>query len=169
MPFMNRADITPALVSRLVTAQLPQWADLPVTRVELDGWDNATFRLGDDMSVRLPSADAYTLQVDKEHRWLPILSQHLPLPIPKPLAKGVPAYGYPRPWSVYRWLEGDPATVERIDDLGQFATTLADFLAALYRIDPTAGRQLSARHGVAPPSGSTATSRPPTCSSTMVA
>jgi len=136
---MEKTAITPALVSRLVAAQFPQWAHLPVTPVELDGWDNTTFRLGDDMSVRLPTADSYAPQVDKEHRWLPILAGHLPLPIPEPLAKGVPGCGYPRQWSVYRWREGDHATVERIADLRQFAIELADFLAALYEVDPIGG------------------------------
>ncbi|HEY4463739.1 MAG TPA: phosphotransferase, partial [Streptosporangiaceae bacterium] len=64
---MDKAAITPALVSRLVAAQFPRWAGLPVRPVERDGWDNATFRLGDDMSVRLPSGPQYALQVDKEH------------------------------------------------------------------------------------------------------
>jgi aminoglycoside phosphotransferase (APT) family kinase protein len=136
---MDKADITPALVSRLVAAQFPQWAELPITLVELDGWDNTTFRVGEDMSVRLPSGDQYALQVDKEHLWLPILASHLPHPIPEPLAKGLPGCGYPRQWSVFRWLEGNPATVERIANLSQFATELADFLAALYQIDPTGG------------------------------
>jgi aminoglycoside phosphotransferase (APT) family kinase protein len=136
---MDKADITPALVASLVAAQFPRWADLPVRPVELDGWDNTTYRLGEEMSVRLPSADRYTLQVGKEHRWLPILARRLPLPIPEPLAKGVPGYGFPRPWSVYRWLEGEPATVERIANLVEFAAELAGFLDALYRIDPSGG------------------------------
>lgn len=139
MSSMDKAAMTPSLVSRLVAAQFPQWADLRVTPVESDGNDNTTFRLGDAMSVRLPSADRYTPQVDKEHRWLPILAAHLPFPIPEPLAKGAPAYGYPRQWSIYRWLEGEPATLKRIADLGRFATELAEFLAALHRIDPAGG------------------------------
>ena len=132
---MDKAGITPAVVERLLAAQFPQWAHLPVSRVELDGWDNTTFRLGDEMSVRLPSGDAYTAQVDKEHRWLPYLAPQLPLPIPQPLAKGAPTQEFPRPWSIYRWLEGEPATVDRIADLERFATDLAAFLDALYRID----------------------------------
>jgi aminoglycoside phosphotransferase (APT) family kinase protein len=136
---MDKADITPALVSRLVEAQFPQWAGLPVTPVELDGWDNTTFRLGEEMSVRLPSAERYAAQVDKEHRWLPILARQLPLAIAEPLAKGFPGPGFPRPWSVYRWLKGDPATAERITNLVEFATELAGFLAALHRIDPSGG------------------------------
>jgi len=135
----TKVDINVSLVGQLVTAQFPQWADLPIKPVEFDGWDNRTFRLGEDMTVRLPSAEAYTSQVEKEHRWLPRLAPLLPLPIPVPLAMGVPADGYPWHWSVYRWLEGENATIERIADLHQFATTLAQFLAALQRIDPAGG------------------------------
>lgn len=85
---VKKADITPGLVSRLIASQFPHWADLPVRPVDVDGWDNATFRLGEHMSVRLPSSQACVEQVDKEHLWLPILAGQLPLPIPEPLAKG---------------------------------------------------------------------------------
>lgn len=136
---MEKAVITPELVSRLLAAQFPQWARLPVAPVDLDGHDNTTFRLGDEFSVRLPSADAYVPQVEKEQRWLPFLAPHLPLPIPEPVGKGVPALGFPRPWSVYRWRSGEPATAERVHDETRFATELAAFLAALYAIDPTGG------------------------------
>jgi aminoglycoside phosphotransferase (APT) family kinase protein len=40
----------------------------------LTGWDNTTFRLGEELSLRLPSADRYTAQIVKEHRWLPVRS-----------------------------------------------------------------------------------------------
>jgi aminoglycoside phosphotransferase (APT) family kinase protein len=136
---VRKADITVDLVTGLIEDQFPQWADLRVRPVEADGIDNTTFRLGQAMSVRLPSADAYVEQVDKEHRWLPVLAGRLPLPIPEPLAKGVPGRGFPRPWSVYRWIDGDPATPENIDDMVRFATDLAAFLGALYRIDPADG------------------------------
>ncbi len=131
--------IDAALVSRLVAGQFPQWADLPVRPVEHDGWDNRTFRLGESMTVRLPSHERYTQQVDKENRWLPVLAPHLPLPIPVPLANGDPAEGYPFGWSIYRWLDGEIAGVARIDDLTGFATTLAGFLNVLARVDPTHG------------------------------
>ncbi|MER9234792.1 aminoglycoside phosphotransferase family protein [Mesorhizobium sp. M0622] len=131
--------IDAGLVRRLIAAQFPEWADLPVEPVEPGGWDNRTFRLGDSMSVRLPSAAAYVAQVEKEHRWLPRLAPHLPLPIPVPLAKGAPADGYPWPWSVYRWLGGRPAAAELIADLTEFARSLAGFLVALQRIDAAGG------------------------------
>lgn len=135
----NKSDIDVALVERLIATQFPQWAHLPIRPVEAGGWDNRTFHLGEELSVRLPSAERYRLQVEKEHRWLPRLAPCLPLPIPVPLAMGVPAEGYPWHWSVYRWLEGEVATVEGIADLTRFAAELGQFLVALQGIDPTGG------------------------------
>jgi aminoglycoside phosphotransferase (APT) family kinase protein len=130
---------TADFVSRLVAAQVPQWAGLPVREVSLQGWDNRTFRLGDDLSVRLPSAAGYVPQIEKEHRWLPCLAPCLPLPIPAPIAKGQPALGYPSEWSIYRWLPGEPVATACIPDLDRFASDLAGFLGALYRVDPGDG------------------------------
>ena len=127
------------LVRRLVDRQFPQWRHMPVSPVAFGGWDNRTFHLGDEMIVRLPSAAPYSLQVEKEHRWLPRLAPLLPLPIPTPLAMGEPAEGYPWHWSIYRWIEGDTAKTAQITDRRAFAIALADFLIALRRIDPTGG------------------------------
>lgn len=127
------------LARRLVADQFPQWADLPVTPVDEGGWDNRTFRLGDAMTVRLPSAEGYVASVEKEQRWLPVLAPRLPLPIPVPLGHGRPGLGYPYPWSVYRWLDGRAARPDRIGDLVGFATDLAGFLTALYGIDAARG------------------------------
>ena len=136
---VEKTAITAELVWRLVAERFPQWAHLRVAPVELDGWDNTTFRLGDDLSVRLPSADAYAAQVEKEQRWLPVLAPHLPLPVPEPVGEGAPHPSFARPWSVYRWLPGEPATVERVADLGRLAEDLAGFLSALYAVDPAGG------------------------------
>lgn len=132
-------DIDSSLVRRLVARQFPQRSALPVTPAEPQGWDNRTFRLGTAMSVRLPSAEGYTPQVAKEQRWLPYLAPRLPLPIPAPIALGVPGEGFPWPWSVYRWLDGETASVERIPDLNTFAEALARFLIALQQIEPAGG------------------------------
>jgi aminoglycoside phosphotransferase (APT) family kinase protein len=136
---VRKADITAALVARLIAEQFPQWSGLPIRKVAVDGVDNTTFRLGDSMSVRLPSADCYAEQPGKEHRWLPWLAPQLPLPIPRPLAQGVPGRAFPRPWSVYQWIDGEPATADNIASLPRFAADLAAFLAALYRLDPAGG------------------------------
>jgi len=126
-------------VRSLVRQQFPQWAGLPVQPVANGGWDNWTFRLGAGMLVRLPSAAEYALAVGKERRWLPALAPQLPLPIPVPLAKGEPGAGYPYAWSVFQWLDGEPASADRIADPVRFAIDLAGFLTALRSIDPTGG------------------------------
>jgi aminoglycoside phosphotransferase (APT) family kinase protein len=136
---MHRERIDAALAARLVAAQFPQWAGLPVVPVEVDGWDNRTFRLGDTMTVRLPTAAGYVASIGKEHAWLPRLAPRLPLPIPVPLALGTPGEGYPWPWSVRRWIDGHIATPDRIGDLVAFARDLAAFLVALQGIDATGG------------------------------
>lgn len=128
-----------SLVRHLITSQFPQWKELPINPVATSGWDNRTFHLGQDMSVRLPSAADYELQVEKEHQWLPKLALGLPLPIPAPLAMGKPEYGYPWKWSIYRWLEGETASSAKIGDLSEFATDLAGFLNAFHRIDAIGG------------------------------
>ncbi|WP_238412408.1 aminoglycoside phosphotransferase family protein [Saccharothrix deserti] len=135
----GRAGIDAALVKRLIASQFPQWRDLPVTPVEVDGWDNRTYRLGDDMSVRLPTGEGYAPAVEKEHRWLPVLAPSLPVPVPVSLAMGEPGEGYPFHWSVRRWLDGQTAAPDRIDDLPAFAVSIADFIRALQRIDATDG------------------------------
>lgn len=127
------------LAGRLVAAQFPQWSELSVRPVGMDGWDNRTFRLGETMIVRLPSADRYVAQVAKEQLWLPRLAPGLPLPIPTPLALGAPGEGYPWPWSVYSWIEGETAAARDVADRAALASDLAGFLLALQRIDPTGG------------------------------
>jgi len=136
---VDEVDVDVALVGRLLAAQFPQWADLPIEPVHSAGTDNAIYRVGSDMAVRLPRIEGATGQVDKEHQWLPRLAPLLPLAIPVPLAKGTPGEGYPWHWSVYGWLAGENATIERIVDPGQAARDLAQFIAALQRIDPTGG------------------------------
>ena len=127
------------LARQLIDSQFPQWSDLPLMPVDVGGVDNRTFRLGDELSVRMPSGDWYALQVEKEQRWLPVLAPHLPLPIPAPVAEGKPGHGYPYSWSVYRWLDGDLASAASIRNRTRFATDLAGFLVALKAVDATGG------------------------------
>lgn len=145
----DEINISISLVSQLLAAQFPKWAKLPIWAVRSAGTDNAIYRLGDHLAVRLPRIPGAVGQVDKEHLWLPRLAPHLPLAIPTPLAKGQPGEGYPWQWSVYRWLEGENSTVEHIADPRQAALDLAHFIIALRQIDATAG----------PPPGGNNTSR----------
>jgi aminoglycoside phosphotransferase (APT) family kinase protein len=132
------------LVGRLLAAQFPQWAGLPIERVPSAGTDNALYRLGDDMVVRLPRIDWAVGGVENADEWLPRLARLLPVAVPVPLARGTPALGYPWPWSVYPWLEGENPTVDRLHHPELLASDLAQFIDALRRValagGPPAGR-----------------------------
>lgn len=135
----GRAGIDAALVKRLLAAQFPQWSELPVRPVEVDGWDNRTYRVGDSLTARLPTAPGYGPAVAKENAWLPRLAPSLPVAVPPILGEGAPGEGYPFPWSVRGWLDGETAARERIDDMAQFAVSVAEFILALQRCDTTGG------------------------------
>lgn len=128
-----------SLVRRLLAAQFPQWADLPIEPVPSAGTDNALYRLGNDLVVRLPRIHWAVGQVEKEHEWLPKLAPFLPLSLPAPLAMGQPGEGYPWRWSVYRWNPGESATLENITDACQAAMDMAQFITALQSIDTSGG------------------------------
>ncbi|WP_229955125.1 aminoglycoside phosphotransferase family protein [Parasphingorhabdus litoris] len=131
--------INTQLVTRLVAEQFPQWAGLAIKPVKLNGWDNRTFHLGSDMTVRLPSAERYAVKVPIEQKWLPKLAPSLSFPIPKPLAMGQPSCDYPWNWSVYRWIEGDTADILDECHLRQFARDCARFLKELHQINTSEG------------------------------
>jgi aminoglycoside phosphotransferase (APT) family kinase protein len=135
----DELDVGVGLVRRLLAEQFPEWEGLPLEPVLPLGTDNANFRLGDELLVRLPRRPGTSVTLEKERRWLPRLAPHLPLPVPVPLAEGGAADGYPFAWSVYRWLPGETATVAPIADPLQLAHDLAELIAALWRIDPSDG------------------------------
>jgi aminoglycoside phosphotransferase (APT) family kinase protein len=129
----GRPHIDTALVGRLVETQFPHWAGLPLRLVEPGGSDHVIHRLGDELAVRLPRHAGAIGQAEKEHRWLPRLAAHLPLAVPEPVAVGRPGFGYPWPWAVCRWLDGDVATVAALAASRETAVALAGFLTALQR------------------------------------
>ncbi len=139
----GRSGITAGLVQLLLAEQAPHWAGLPIEPVPVDGWDNRTYRLGDRLSVRLPSHQRYAAAVAKEDRWLPMLAPRLPVPVPRPVFTGSPSPAFPMPWSVRDWLPGEPATTDLLGDSVRFAQEVAGFLVALRDVDsvggPTAG------------------------------
>lgn len=147
----DEPDIDEALVARLIAAQFPHWAGLPVTRTPTWGTDNAMYRLGDDLVARLPRRPGGDEGLAKEHRWLRHLAPHLPLTIPEPLALGTPTEEYPYSWSVFTWLPGQTATLAGLTDPADDALQLAGFLTTLQSLDttgaPVAGKPNFGRGG----------------------
>ncbi|MER5223544.1 aminoglycoside phosphotransferase family protein [Streptomyces flaveus] len=131
-----RPAIDATLVRRLVDTQFPQWAGLSLQLLDPAGSDHVIHRLGEELSVRLPRHAGAIGQARKESEWLPRLAPHLPLAVPVPVAVGEPDFGYPWPWAVSRWLDGEVATVEALADSYEAAVELAGFLTALQRFSP---------------------------------
>lgn len=140
----DEVEVDEALVRRLLVAQVPDLADRPLTMIEPWGTDNAIWRLGDDLVVRLPRIDWAAGQVEREAIWLPRLARHLPIAVPEPVAVGESADSYPYRWAVHRWIPGEGAALDRVDDPVTFALDLGDIIRKLQAV-PT--------DGAPPPSG----------------
>ena len=132
-------EISTELVSNLIKSQFIQYRHLSIKPVQCMGHDNRTFHLGDEMLVRMPSAEAYSTRVRIEQEWLPKLAKNISLSIPKPLHMGVPSKIYPWNWSIYKWIEGKSinAIDKNILDLNVIAKQLATFVNELHKIDIT--------------------------------
>lgn len=128
-------DVTTGLVQKLISEQHPDLAAEPLTMIA-NGWDNVIFRLGDDLTVRLPRRAAAAQLVVNEQRWLPGLADRLPVPVPVPVRVGRPSEDYPWHWTVGRWLPGRPLIDLPMADRSPLAVPLAEFLAALHRPAP---------------------------------
>ena len=130
----HEVDIDEELARRLLDTQMPDLASRDLSIVEPWGTDNAVWRLGDDLVVRLPRIDGAQGQVDKEDRWLPVIAPYLSVTVPRPLAIGEPALGYPYRWAVHRWIEGQPAAMEVMRDPVEFALQLAKVVRELQTV-----------------------------------
>jgi aminoglycoside phosphotransferase (APT) family kinase protein len=124
-------DISPDLVRRLLAAQHPDLAHLPV-EVLTNGWDNVTFRVGTELVARMPRREMGARLIVNEQRWLPVLQPRLPLAVPAPVRTGQPGPGYPWPWSVVAFIPGEVAARTPPTDPRDAATRLGRFLAALH-------------------------------------
>jgi aminoglycoside phosphotransferase (APT) family kinase protein len=134
----DELELDEGLVRRLLVEQFPEWAGLPLRRIEPSGTVNAIFRLGDELAVRLPRRDGPTEAGSAELEWIPKLAPQLPVDVPMPLAQGRPSESYPWFWEIHTWLEGETVAVEAIDAI-QAARDLAGLVRALQEIEPGGG------------------------------
>lgn len=145
---MNNQPIIPTLelAYKLIKEQFPEYAHLPISEVEKQGHDNRTYRLGNDLLIRMPTAESYALKVPKEQQLLPQLAQYLNTPIPAPMKMGHSSVDYPFPFSIYKWLPGQSINLLTLSDQEkeQLAFDLATFLKELQDITgipgPTPGQ-----------------------------
>ncbi|MCO5952158.1 aminoglycoside phosphotransferase family protein [Microbacterium yannicii] len=150
--------IDSGLVRALLVAQalddIPDAADLPLVKIA-EGWDSEVWRLGHAHAVRLPRRALAAPLVRHEQAVLPGVAEQLAptgVRVPLPVVDGVPAAGYPWPWSVVPWMEGERAMDESRAARGSWAPTLARALDALhvdapeeYPMNPFRGVPLAGR------------------------
>jgi aminoglycoside phosphotransferase (APT) family kinase protein len=124
------------LARKLIAEQFPEYASLPIVDVEKQGHDNRTYRLGEHMLIRMPTASDYALKVPKEQELLPQLAERLRVSIPAPIKMGKPSTDYPYPFSIYRWLSGKSINLLTLTDQEkeQLAFDMAKFLKELQAI-----------------------------------
>ncbi|MEU4930226.1 aminoglycoside phosphotransferase family protein [Streptomyces yokosukanensis] len=132
----DEVDLDAPLVQRLIARRFPRWAALPVRRLASSGTENAMFRLGADLLVRLPRRPGAVPDLTREQCWLPRLGPLLPVAVPEPVGVGEPDEDYTWPWSVYRWLEGRNPVAGAVREPQRLAEDLAAFVRALRRIAP---------------------------------
>lgn len=142
----GQLEISTELVRRLLDEQFPDWAGLPITQVRSTGTVNALFRLGDELSVRLPLMPHHADDLARELRWLPVLAPRLPIMVPRAAAAGTPTREFPHLWAIYEWIDGSPYDDGAITDEAAAGTSLAEFVAALHELPvgsevPNAGRR----------------------------
>ncbi|MEU7426032.1 aminoglycoside phosphotransferase family protein [Streptomyces sp. NPDC040750] len=135
----DEPDLDVPLVRRLIARRFPRWAGLPVRRLASSGTENAMFRLGADLVVRLPRRPGAVADVARELHWLPRLGPLLPVAVPEPLGLGEPDEDFPWPWAVYRWLEGRNPVAGAVAEPEGLAGDLGAFVRALRRIAPRGG------------------------------
>lgn len=145
--------VTPRLVRHLLRVQHPDLADLALRRLGT-GWDTEVFRLGRELSVRVPRRQLGAQLIETEVRWLPRIADDLPLPVPTPVRVGRPSADFAWPWSVCAYVPGRPLGARSWSGRSALraADTVAAFLAALHRpappgapVNPFRGRPLSQR------------------------
>ncbi|MGH3387089.1 MAG: aminoglycoside phosphotransferase family protein [Nocardioidaceae bacterium] len=133
----DEVDIDASLARRLLLAQLPEYGTLPLRRVASGGTENAVFRLGDNLALRMPMRPDAVGSLLNEVRWLSAVADHLSLEVPEVVSTGEPDEGYPFPWAVVRWLEGEDALTGQIDSIRHTSLALGRFVAELQGIDMT--------------------------------
>ena len=139
MTVRSTSTIDAELVGPLVAAQFPQLSDPPISAFQPAGTVKAIYRIGDHLYARLPRVQRWAQDLDNEWQWLPKLAPCLSLAVPEPVGTGHPGSSYPFSWAIYGWIECQPYTDELVEDEGQAAKNLAQFVDELRRIDPVVG------------------------------
>jgi aminoglycoside phosphotransferase (APT) family kinase protein len=136
----DELEIDEPLVRSLLEEQFPEWADLPLERAG-DGTVNVIYRLGDELSVRLPRRGGEWADQEREAAILTAVGGRLPVAVPEVRGIGRPGRGYPWPFSIHTWLRGE------LPEQPVTADELAALLTALHRLEPAGAPERAGGRG----------------------
>jgi len=140
----DQVDVTVETVARIVADQRREWRDLPLRAIASHGTVNALFRLGDDIVLRFPlqpsGSEESRAEIVAEQERAGRIAAQVPFEVPEPLALGEPSDAYPGPWTAYRWIPGETAGPDTVEDFDALACDIAAFVRDLHAIDTDGGQ-----------------------------
>ncbi len=141
--------IDEALVRALLRSQHPDLAKLTIGSRH-EGWDNVTYRIGEELAVRLPRRRLGAALSATELDWIPRVGADWSFPVPRALRHGEPNERYPWRWSIVPWLDGEPAyraplSTDGVRDLGAALAQVHQPAEPNAPVNPFRSRPLSER------------------------
>ena len=125
-------------IRTLLRASASALANLPLELVA-EGWDNAIWRLGPDLAVRLPRREPAATLIAHEQQALTELGPRLAdlgISTPVPVVVGEPSALFPWPWSVVPWIAGQQVLGLPRAQNAAWAAELSVALAAVHQTAP---------------------------------
>lgn len=135
--YVMELDLT--TIQKIISIQYPKYASFEIRNVVKSGHDNQTFHLGNEYSLRFPSAYDYSSQVLKEHQFCKKLQESISYRITEPIELGQPSDLFPYHFSINSWIDGESMNEFNVKDKNQLAYDLAQFLNELKQCDPHLG------------------------------
>lgn len=127
----------------LIFEQFPNYRHERIERLDAIGTVNAIFRIGSSATARFPLRPtdpiAYADALRNETEAMTEFAGHSPFPTTRPTGIGRPGPGYPMPWAIQTWLEGEVASPEGLAGSTMFALDIARLIGSL-RLADTHGR-----------------------------
>ncbi|GAA1963303.1 aminoglycoside phosphotransferase family protein [Microbacterium deminutum] len=135
----DQLEIDDDAVRRLIADQFPQWGRERVERLHGSGTVNAIFRIGPGLTARFPLNEREPAAAEnwlrQEASAFDELADCIPFAAPRHAAFGRAGEGYPLPWAVQTWVEGEIATPDGMADSAAFANDLVELIRAMRSAD----------------------------------
>lgn len=123
----------------MIAAQFPRYANEAVVQLPGLGTVNAIFRVGQSITARFPlqpqDPTKAAERLAAEAAAADEFAEHAGVPAPRSLGLGLPGPGYPMPWTLQSWVDGEVATPDGLATSDAFATDIARLIARLRAVD----------------------------------